>query len=650
MTTELSPVVWSSKFLILALVIVLSLGLWLAAVVLADTERLTDIFPGAGSSNPSGLTNVEGTLFFTARDSPRPPGRNPPPPPSGTNGNELWKSDGTTAGTALIKGIFPGSGNSDPFEYTEFDGAIFFNAQDFDTRNRRVPPPPGAKGRELWKSDGTTAGTVLVKDIFPGSGSSVPSEFTESGGTLFFAASNGAGGRQLWKSDGTPAGTVLVKDLGGTQIFGLTAFGGNLVFSTISDLWISDGTAAGTLKLAAGIKPSTPTVVGTTLFVQAFDGANGRELWKSDGTPAGTVLVKDIFPGGANSESESFTDVGDTLFFAANDGITGSGFNGGELWKSDGTAAGTALIKDIRPGLLPSIPYDLTVVGGTLFFRANDGINGFELWKSDGTNAGTLLVKDINPGSGNSFPLNLTSVDGTLFFQADDGTNGVELWKSDGTAAGTVLVEDINIGVGDSKPSEMTAVSGAIFFRADDGIVGAELWKLLIDTTPPVITLLGIDPVNVIEGDIYVDDGATAFDNVDGDITANIVTVNPVDVNIPASYTVTYDVSDAAGNAAVQVTRAVNVVTAGEAAQNIVNLIIDLELPNGVQNSLSAPLNTASTILSDNNTNNDGAACGKLNAFTNQVDAKEGSGKLTQEQADELRQAADAIQDSLECT
>ena len=64
-------------------------------------------------------------------------------------------------------------------------------------------------------------------------------------------------------------------------------------------------------------------------------------------------------------------------------------------------------------------------MNGTLFFTANDATTGRELWKSDGTAAGTVLVKDINPGSDSSGPSYLTNVNGTLFFTADDGT-GVE--------------------------------------------------------------------------------------------------------------------------------------------------------------------------------------------------------------------------------
>src|SRR2546425_8174835 len=104
----------------------------------------------------------------------------------------------------------------------------------------------------------------------------------------------------------------------------------------------------------------------------------------------------------------------------------------------------------------------LTNVNGTLYFAGDDGTTGPELWKSDGTTAGTVLVKDIYTGSStfnynghyyghfhqhykilnSSRPDNLTNVNGTLFFVADDGMHGRELWKSDGSATGTVLVKD----------------------------------------------------------------------------------------------------------------------------------------------------------------------------------------------------------------
>jgi ELWxxDGT repeat protein len=210
---------------------------------------------------------------------------------------------------------------------------------------------------------------------------------------------------------------------------------------------------------------------------------NGKELWKSDGTAAGTVLVNDIFPGWNcyfscyypfSSSPSSLTNVNGTLFFTANDGT-----NGRELWMSDGTAAGTVLVKDIIPGGAFSNPSTLTNVNGTLFFTVDNGTTGWELWKSNGTASGTGLVKDIYLGSASSAPLYLTNVNGTLFFTADDGTGVRNLWQSDGTAAGTVVVTNL---VPNSLPNSLTNVNGTLFFLADDGTSGRELWRNAIVT------------------------------------------------------------------------------------------------------------------------------------------------------------------------
>ena len=123
-----------------------------------------------------------------------------------------------------------------------------------------------------------------------------------------------------------------------------------------------------------------------------------------------------------------------------------------------------------------SSPAELTAIGTTVFFRATDTAFDTELWKSDGTEAGTVRVKDINT-AGSSFPLNLAGVGGTLFFSTTDSTNDIELWKSDGTQAGTVRVADINPS-GSSLPVEFTDVAGTLFFTAVGAQVGRELWIL----------------------------------------------------------------------------------------------------------------------------------------------------------------------------
>src|ERR1051325_5510447 len=79
------------------------------------------------------------------------------------------------------------------------------------------------------------------------------------------------------------------------------------------------------------------------------------------------------------------------------------------------------MLQDVNSGVpAGSVPEHLTVVNGLLFFSASDGVHGNELWKSDGTQAGTVMVKDIEAGSSGSYPKNLTAINGTLFFSATD--------------------------------------------------------------------------------------------------------------------------------------------------------------------------------------------------------------------------------------
>jgi ELWxxDGT repeat protein len=502
-------------------------GLWKSDGTAAGTTLVY-------STSPANLTNVNGTLFFIADD--------------GTNGLELWKSDGTAAGTVLVKDIYPGSTSNytssafSPTSLTNVNGTLMFAAND------------GRHGVELWMSDGTATGTTLVKDINTStSGSSYgwDAKLTDVSGTLFFTADDGVHGRELWKSDGTASGSTLVKDLfpgGHTGYYyggyypnssspgQLTNVNGTLFFTAYGGLWKSDGTEAGT-SLVARVNANNLTNVNGTLFFWDGDphwGYDGVELWKSDGTTSGTVMVKDIFPGqyrGAyiypnSSFPSNLTSVSGTLFFTAND------WSGRELWKSDGTASGTVLVKDIRPGSAWSYPSWLTNVNGTLFFAANndttgrglwksDGTaagttlvystssanltnvngtlffqSGSQLWKSDGTAAGTVMLKDIRPGGPGTYFQNLTDVNGTLFFTADDGTHGWELWKSDGTPAGTTLFKDINLA-GSSSPSDLTNINGTLFFTAGDGA-----WKLwqsdgTADGTVPVANLASDSLTNV---------------------------------------------------------------------------------------------------------------------------------------------------------
>jgi ELWxxDGT repeat protein len=483
--------------------------LWKSDGTPGGTVMVNDIITGATSSVPSNLTNVNGTLFFAAYDA--------------TTGNELWKSDGSPGGTTQVKDIRTGANlSSGPGSLTNVNGTLFFQAND------------GTTGIELWKSDGSPGGTMEVKDIRPLALGSNPKYLTNVNGTVFFQADDGTTGAELWKSDGTPDGTMRVADIRTGSISSnpnsLTAVGGTLFFSANdgsgNKLWRSDGTGGTTAVSASLVSLQFLSNVSGTLFFNANRGS-GFELWKSDGTQAGTALAT---PFSAPSLFNGFTSVGGLAYFNADDGVHSGGNGsfpilsqyGGELWKTDGTAAGTALVADIRPGNYGSKLSYLTNVGGTLFFSANDGstgtrlwksdgtqagtvpvstsakkpnlaftnanmngtlffngtdgASGYELWKSDGTDTGTMLVKDIRPGSGNSNPAGLTNVSGTLFFTANDGASGFELWKSDGTGGGTKIVKDIMFAAAGSYPSNLINVNGRLFFTANDGATGIELW------------------------------------------------------------------------------------------------------------------------------------------------------------------------------
>ncbi len=426
-----------------------------------------DIEPN-GDSDPALFKAFGNKVYFSATQN--------------DNSYELWGTDGSAGGTYMVKDInpFPEALRMDsgPFYMTVFNGMLYFSIND------------NMHGRELWKTDGTESGTVMVKDINsnevnPGRDSD-PKWLVEMNGMLYFTANDGDS-TGLWKTDGTEANTQRIGDatvLGELGVVGNTLFfhGSYSPYGGDSELWKSDGTAAGTTlvkDIQEGYFPSVPeklTAVNDTLFFTANTLDNGTELWRSDGTEAGTLLVKDIRPGSDPSYPDKMTEMNNTLYFSANDGS-----NGRELWKSDGSTDGTIMIKDIYPGAgtgFRPIGSNLPVINNELYFYGHDPVNGDELWKSDGTEAGTQLVKDIFPGTDSSTPLWFTTDGKTLFFTANDGVHGMELWQSDGTEAGTMMIEEIYPGNNSSGPTYLSAQGVWLFFSADDGINGLEPWAI----------------------------------------------------------------------------------------------------------------------------------------------------------------------------
>jgi len=250
---------------------------------------------------------------------------------------------------------------------------------------------------QLWSTDGTAAGT---QEILTDSGFGFFAELTVFQDRVYFLASDANAGMELWRTDGTPAGTARFKD----------------VNPGLADSY-----------------PDALTVVGNKLFFTAGTATNGNELWVSDGTAANTRLVTDLNPGSISGFPNSadpygLTALGDRVFFFA---------NGGKLYSSNGSAAGTVLIKDLTSAGSSGEGSGgfgaMAAYAGKLFFAADDGKNsvGYEPWVSDGTAAGTKLLKDINPGNEDGYST------GSLSYVAGAALNGMFLFAGDNGKTGT---------------------------------------------------------------------------------------------------------------------------------------------------------------------------------------------------------------------
>lgn len=210
------------------------------------------------------------------------------------------------------------------------------------------------------------------------------------------------------------------------------------------------------------------------LFFTADDGVNGEELWVYDKILNSTYFVKNIFLNNTNGfDNPKMVTVGDILYFT-----TFQFSSGTTLWKSDGTADGTIILKTFSGNFNNNIN-QLFAYNDLLIFNANDGINGNELWVSDGSEEGTILLKDINDGSLDSNPLGFTIFNGFVYFTAMNSINGREIWKTDGTSLGTELLKDINL-TSDSSLSysnEFLILDDYMYFIANDNNNILGLWR-----------------------------------------------------------------------------------------------------------------------------------------------------------------------------
>jgi ELWxxDGT repeat protein len=383
------------------------------------------------------------------------------------HGWEPWVTDGTKAGTRLVRDLVAGTGSSRARSWAVMGSRLY------------VAVSRGAAGAELWRTDGTTAGTSRVKDLVPGSADLV-SSVVRAGDRLFFSGRD-ARGRELWTSDGTAARTRLVRDIRSPGSSGpreLMAVGDRVVFQADgahgSGVWVSDGTRSGTLELVAADlawDPPLGAVLGDRLlFGASTSETKGPVLWVTDGTAEGTHRV--VGASVVHGVGELVAS-GGRVYFAGTQGL------GTEPWVSDGTRAGTAILADLDTDTVGSMPsfataqdaeltHAFVTMGTRAWFASNDGSHGTELWGTTGTPNGTHLVRDIRPGAAGSRPAGLLAVGDRLFFAADDGTHGPELWTSDGTRDGTRMVRDIRSGRNGSSPSQLTRAGDRVVFRTSD--------------------------------------------------------------------------------------------------------------------------------------------------------------------------------------
>ena len=433
----------------------------------AGTFQVADINPGPKGSRPSNFTVHAGQIFFFADD--------------GVHGAEPWVSDGTTAGTRLIKDVYIGPTSSASFSsFVAMGGYVYCALRDAPT------------GTEVWKTDGTAAGTSRVTDLAPGAASSYPNGLAvaPSGTHILFAAENSTLGRELFITNGTAGGTLLLKDLntgtGSSYPHSFVALDNRMLFAAAhptsgDELWITNGTPAGTLPLKdinPGSGGSFPGLNDSVLFqgeryFAATTLSQGSEVWKTDGSPAGTVLVADLAPGSGSSQPKEFTDLGTDLYFVASINFERV------LMRLNGLTQ--ALGPVVPAGTGPIRPKSLATSNGLLYFNGFTDGSGEELWTSDGTAIGTQLVIDLEPGPDYAFLTDvLARASGGVYFAAQTSALGREMFISNGSAAGTHVVADVLPGVAtrDADPNQLTSIGGKeLYFAADNGVIGFEPYR-----------------------------------------------------------------------------------------------------------------------------------------------------------------------------
>jgi ELWxxDGT repeat protein len=373
-------------------------------------------------------------------------------------------------------------------------------------------------GTELWRSDGTAAGTSIVTDLTAGTGSTNITKIVAAGGKIVFAADpiDDVTGPQLYATDGTAAGTGLLAN----QAF-FSEFDPNVKIS-VADGLVGTADAVfwsgfaengdGSLRVTGFRTPvggadegqsselafSNQRLNDTNNFAAVPGGAvftgnavTGRGLFFSDGTGGALLLKSDTF-------DKPFQRVVPVNGGAAALRPVDAAFSDYEVIFTDGTGAGTRRIgsaagADIALPGGTKLLGGLVSAGGKAFFtaRAADGVD--ELWVTEGTEGSTIMLGRFNPDANDS-PLRLLRTDGSkLYFPAYDSQHlGIEMWTSDGTAAGTKMVADLAPGAESSvdmylqtADAVIPQADGIAYFLANAGGSAASDFRLYrTDGTP----------------------------------------------------------------------------------------------------------------------------------------------------------------------
>ena len=365
----------------------------------------------------------------------------------------------------------------------------------------------------------------LVKDLNPtANGLSLDCSFRELNGKLYYLFIDQATGNVgLHVSDGTNAGTYKITP-DNVSISRSIIIGGNKIYFFATDgsngkePWISDGTTLGT-HMIKNINPSnnnfdffTSSVSflsadGNKAFFIGNDGVTGNELWVTDGTELGTVFVKDIYAGENDSQIKESNSMGSNmkdgkLYFFAVNGSGPSTINGEEPWVSDGTLAGTFMLKDIKTGFNGSsgsanTKHFVEYNGKMYFFAAGDTAALIGLYETDGTIAGTQLVYSTSIYRIDEFLIR----NNLIYFTNSDGPT---LYSTNGTASGTNLVASFpNAQLNNVGTCQMMDVNGELFFRVVSNAIGSELFKL--NSSNQIINVKDINTGNSsgVSGNIY---------------------------------------------------------------------------------------------------------------------------------------------------